>query len=373
MNIAIITCFLAEHRLQYIKQAMLEEGHNVKIITSDFNHIKKEKIIEESEEKIYIDTIKYKKNLSIRRIYSHYNFSNKVIKHLKKMKLDLIYCMLPPNFLAKKIIKYKEKQSNVKVIFDIIDLWPETLPGKKIKEKLKIIFNVWKNLRDKNICKADMVITECNLYQKILKNKLPKSTKTLYLADNYIGYKNELEDKSLVFTYLGSINNIIDIDLIVKILYEINKTTKVRLDIIGDGENRENLLTKLKENNIDYIYYGKIYDEKRKYEIFNKSHFGINIMKQDVYVGLTTKSIEYFRYGLPIINNIKEDTTSIINEYDVGFIVSEDNINDIANRINEMKGTDFIKMKEKVEDMYKKEFEVSICKKQIKKFIKELE
>ena len=372
MNIAIITCFSAEHRLDYIKQAMIEEGHNVSIITSDFKHIKKEKIIEKDEDKIYVDTIKYKKNLSIRRIYSHYNFANKVIKQLKKMNLDLIYCMIPPNFLAKKIIKYKEKQSNIKVIFDIIDLWPETLPGKNIKNKLKIIFNIWRNLRDKNINKADMVFTECELYQKILKNQLPNNTQTLYLADNYVGYKNELEDKQLVVSYLGSINNIVDIDFIVDILKEIKKIRNVKLNIIGDGENRETLLNKLKEDSIDYTYYGKIYDEKTKYEIFNKSHLGMNIMKEDVCVGLTMKSIEYFKFGLPIINNIKEDTTNIVEKYNIGFNVNKNNIEDTCKKIGLMNMEDFLEIKKNVKKMYSENFEIEILKNKIKENIRRI-
>ena len=37
-------------------------------------------------------------------------------------------------------------------------------------------------------------------------------------------------------------------------------------------------------------------------------------MKQEVFVGLTMKSIDYFEAGLPIINNIHGDTWNIVKD-----------------------------------------------------------
>jgi len=48
-------------------------------------------------------------------------------------------------------------------------------------------------------------------------------------------------------------------------------------------------------------------------------HFGINIMKESVCVGLTMKSMDYFEYGIPLLNNIKGDTWKIIEKYGVGY------------------------------------------------------
>lgn len=44
-------------------------------------------------------------------------------------------------------------------------------------------------------------------------------------------------------------------------------------------------------------------------------------MKDNVCVGLTMKSIDYFQHGLPIINNIQEDTTEIVKQYKVGLML----------------------------------------------------
>ena len=97
------------------------------------------------------------------------------------MQPDLLYVTLPPNSLAKFAAKYKKAHSHVKLYFDIIDLWPETMPIGKVKTIPPFTF--WRQLRDKNLKYADFVITECNLYQSVLENVL-KGIKfeTVYLA-----------------------------------------------------------------------------------------------------------------------------------------------------------------------------------------------
>ena len=66
------------------------------------------------------------------------------------------------------------------------------------------------------------------------------------------------------------------------------------------------------------IDHGKIYNQEEKKGIFDSCHYGLNIMKPSVCVGLTMKSIDYFEFGLPIINNIKGDTWEAIEKYDCG-------------------------------------------------------
>ena len=49
------------------------------------------------------------------------------------------------------------------------------------------------------------------------------------------------------------------------------------------------------------------------------------MMKKMVCVGLTMKSIDYFEFGLPLINNIKGDTWDIIEKEKCGINISIDN------------------------------------------------
>ncbi|HFM6525006.1 TPA: hypothetical protein ACG854_002936, partial [Enterococcus faecium] len=50
----------------------------------------------------------------------------------------------------------------------------------------------------------------------------------------------------------------------------------------------------------------------------DKCHFGLNLFKSNTIIGLSMKSIEYFRFGLPIISNLSGDTKEIVKRYNVG-------------------------------------------------------
>lgn len=63
--------------------------------------------------------------------------------------------------------------------------------------------------------------------------------------------------------YLGSVNNIIDMNAITEILGEVNRSKKVKLHIVGDGEKREAFLESLNQKGIDAEYYGLVYDETK--------------------------------------------------------------------------------------------------------------
>jgi len=71
------------------------------------------------------------------------------------------------------------------------------------------------------------------------------------------------------------------------------------------------------------IYHGICYDREKKQEIFDGCHFGLNIMKPSVCVGLSMKSLDYFEYGLPMLHSIPGDTWQIIEKEQTGLNVGE--------------------------------------------------
>ncbi|WP_418556156.1 hypothetical protein [Longibaculum muris] len=319
-KIVFISCFdWYENRIRYVNNYFVNSDWKSYYITSNYDHIKKEVItITDQNNFIYIDTIKYKKNLSFKRIYSHYKFSKDVIKKIKEMNPDLVYCLIPPNSLTKELALLK-KEIGYKLIFDVIDMWPETMPIIKIKNLTPI--KVWGNTRNKWINEADHVVTECDLYQTKLKDYVDKSKMTtVYLAreiKKFAGNPNPPKDK-IVLCYLGSINNIIDIPTIGSIVEDLRQTKSVILHIVGDGEKREELIKVAKESGAEVIYHGKVFDSIEKQKIFDLCHYGLNIMKESVFVGLTMKSMDYFEAGLPIINNIHGDTWDMVETYGIG-------------------------------------------------------
>ncbi len=329
-NIVIINCFETyEHRVKLLKRYFETQGHNVHVITSDWLHFHKavRKDIPEGFEMIHVKP--YHKNLSVQRLVSHYIFSKDAFVRIEALQPHLIWVLIPPNSLTRQVAIYKKKYPNTKLVIDCIDMWPESMPLAKLKEHFP--FSVWRNLRDKYIQLADAIVTECNLYQFILRKKCSTSQMhTLYLARDIVPLEPTpcLSTDKIALCYLGSINNIIDIPCICDIIKKID--VPVDLHIIGDGERQQELTDAATAAGANVIYHGKIYDAEEKKKVFDQCHFGLNIMKDSVFVGLTMKSMDYFEFGLPLINNIKGDTWDHIEQLGLGFNYSVDTQFDTA-------------------------------------------
>ena len=335
MKVVIVNCFdTYEDRVDLILESFINAGHDVTILQSDFRHFRKIKRTENKLNFIFVGSKPYYKNLSVDRLVSHYNFAKKAFEFVEDLQPDLLYVLVPPNSLAKFAAEYKRAHNNVKLIFDLIDLWPETMPVGKIKALPPFYF--WRLMRDRSLKLADFVITECNLYQLTLKMALKGiKTKTLYLAKKNISIDSHpifhLDEVNIC--YLGSINNIIDIRKIKRLIKSINNIKPVILHIIGDGESKDVLIEEIRCTGAIVKYYGKIYEQQKKQKIFDECQFGINIMKDTVCVGLTMKSIDYFQAGLPILNSIQFDTAHIVDKYKVGINVTDGNIESVAYRV----------------------------------------
>ncbi|MDT2833549.1 hypothetical protein P7H70_05730 [Vagococcus carniphilus] len=375
MKIALISCFETyQNRIDDMEKYYSTNGNDVTIIKSNYLHFKKEKINNDNKmgNVVLIDVPEYKKNISIKRAISHSVFSKKVLSILQKENFDLVHVLVPPNSLCKRIAKLNK---NTKIIFDVIDFWPETMPMEKLSRSF--IYKKWKELRNSFICKSDYILTECNLFEEELLSTIKISKiKTVYFTrekkiDN-IEYVCSEETIELV--YLGSINNIIDIRLIVNILREIKRKKNVIFHIIGAGESKGNLLNLLKENNITYVDHGLVYDDLEKNAIFKKCSFAFNIMKPDVFVGLTMKSLDYFQFSIPIVNNIKFDTEELVSSYKCGINIKDyEDYSLLADEIIKKSDRQInLKLRKNVENLFEEQFQYNNLEKKMNLMMEEL-
>ena len=318
----LITCFESyENRIIPAEKLLCSKGYDVTVIESDFRHLQKERRKDEREHLVFVSTRSYEKNLSFERLYSHHCFARDAFLLVEKYKPDLLYVVVPPNSLVREAAKYKKAHPEVVLVFDILDLWPESLPMHGIEKTPPC--RIWRNLRDRNLCVADFVFSECELFLDRMGKSVPKDRcDILYLARKAksFSFSPQLTEKGVSLAYLGSINNIIDIPRICSLVEKIKQYHSVTVHVIGNGENRELFLESLKNAGARVEFYGEVYDAVEKQQIFDRCHFGLNVMKDAVCVGLTMKSIDYFELGLPLISNIPGDTAKLISQYNAGVL-----------------------------------------------------
>ena len=348
MKVVIATCYESnEERVSFVLDACKKRKYKTVVYTTDFSHIKKQKRKNIPKGYKAIETKTYNSNLSIERMVSHKQFAKDLFIQIENDLPDLIWLMAPANSLIAEAKKYKEKYPSTNIIIDIIDMWPESLPININKNIFP--FNLWRNIRKNNISCANKLVTECDFYHDILGKEYKKEITTIHWARDGKASKHKLNlpTNRLSLCYIGSINNIIAADEIKRIISTCDMP--VVLHVIGEGENRYSFVNECNKV-CEVIYHGAIRDEKKKAEIFAQCHAGLNIYKNNLFIGLTVKSIDYFQYGLPIINNINGDTWRIIDKYKVGINVDENTV---------VSGKDIIRMRknhEKITKIFEENF-----------------
>ena len=363
---AIISCndnYDYDTRTKYVCNYLEAKGYNVTFVVADFDHRNKKKYRAAHTDTIkYIKVPTYKKNLSVRRIVSHFVFAHKVASYISKEAFDLVYHCAPPNSTIRTLSSVKKHQ-DFTLITEIGDMWPETMPiSSKLKKILKIPFCVWSGLRDRYLYNSNIIISECDLFaDKIRKNTKLDSISTMHFCKQaqFINASiTEYSKEKLNLCYLGSINNIIDLNVIGKLVSALSRSIEVDVHIIGDGEKKDELISIISKAGGNPIFYGKIFDEKKKREIFSSCHYALNVMKSDVFVGMTMKSLDYFSYGLPMINNIGADIGNMVANNDIGFNINESNIEDVAKLIFTTSAEEYITMRQEVKRLHEKYFSI---------------
>lgn len=325
-SICIINCFdTYETRVDLLHDYFKRLGYEVNVFTSDFRHFEKRRRNDSKEDFTLFRAKPYMRNISADRLISHKRLASEICREVEKRSFDLLWVMAPPNSFVSEFARFKREHRNTKMIIDLIDLWPETMPVHGFR--YTPAYKLWKSMRDANLAAADVVVTECELYRDKLPPAVKTSAHTLYLAGESLEYGDKprtLPDDRIVLCYLGSVNNIIDIAAISKIITGLKQYKNVLIHIVGDGEKREELIGACKDAGAEVEYHGIVYDKEAKLRILSACHYGLNIMKDSVFVGLTMKSMDYFAAGLPILNNIKGDTCNFVKVHRIGYNISSD-------------------------------------------------
>lgn len=360
----VISCFhYYPYRVRLILDQLRAQGYACTYLIADFDHITKKHFIAAVPDVEHIHTLAYEKNLSIKRIRSHQAFSCDAMRRVEALAPDLLYVLVPPNTLAKLAARYKKQHPQTKLIFDLYDLWPETFPSDLAKLALRLPFAVWRRTRDGALPAADRVYTECALFQQVLADRLAgKDVRVLPLTRPRVTAPQPPRaprGDTLTLCYLGSINNIIDIATLSILLQHMAALRPVKLHVIGDGEARETLLNAAKAAGAQVEFHGYLYEAVEHQPIFDQCHFGINVMKSSVCVGLTMKSLDYFAGGLPVINTIAGDTRALIKQYGAGVEVDRADLAGTARRIADLSVEENERMRQNAVRMFEEKFSES--------------
>lgn len=332
------------NRFNYIFNLLKKEKYDVKMVTSKFCHRKK--IYRENlglQDFILLDEPSYRKNISLKRFYSHYIFSKNVKKYLENLqeKPDIIYCAVPSLDVAYEVGKYAKK-NNIKFIIDIQDLWPEAFQMVfKVPIISNIIFYPFKKKANKIYSMADYIIAVSETYLERGKKENICEGKAIYLGTEKILIdsieKIELckEEDEIWIAYVGTLGSSYDLNIIIEAISELdsNFKKKVVFQVMGDGPLRKNFEKFSKERKINIKFWGNL-EYKYMIGVLKNCDIAVNPIRKGAAQSIINKVGDYAAVGLPVINTQEnKEYQELVEKYNIGFNCSNNNVKEISEKL----------------------------------------
>lgn len=359
---------------------LLSKNYNVDLITSSFQHWEKKQRDTEELSKVnmgfnvhFAYEPGYKKNVDIRRFYSHRIAVKNIIRILEKNDYDLIYCIIPDNHMAAEVGRYA-KRKNIKYIVDVEDLWPEAMEMVSPLPNVinKILFSSFR--RDARIAYkcADAFVGTSDEYRNVPENKYGiegKPAITVYVGcdvddfdggvKEHIGNIDKIDGEFWI-TYAGNLGSSYDIPTMIRAAQEMySDHPNIKIKLLGGGPLEEEFkaLAKEKPCNVEFVGYTP-YRKMAAYLV--KSDILVNSFVKKAPQSIVTKIGDYLAAGRPMINTLSSPEFREKVENDgFGINVEAENTRDLIRAILQLydKESDRYEMGIKARMIAEKEFD----------------
>lgn len=338
-------------RFPYIIDLIDKEKYEVELVTSSFSHGDKRQREKKPEEmkldyKItLIDEPGYKKNVSLKRFYSHHVFAKNVEKHLGQIeKPDVIYCAIPSLDVAKVAAKYAEN-NDIKFIIDIQDLWPEAFKMVfNIPVISDIIFYPMKKTADYIYSKANSIVAVSKTYANraaIVNKKFDKKSSVFLGTD--LQYFDEAHKKFEIVpfddvirvAYIGTLGHSYDIKCVIDSIKILNDKgiKNILFVVMGNGPLKESFEAYSKEKDVKCEFTGKLAYEEMVGKLCS-CDIAVNSISKGAAQSIINKVGDYAAAGLPVVNNQEcIEYRKLVEDYQIGYNVENGNAVELAEKI----------------------------------------
>lgn len=327
-------------RAMNLCKKLKNSGHDVILWTSKFDHFTKshrslsnKKQNRKSIETIYIPSIGYTSNRSIKRFFDHIQMAINLKKLMKTKELpDIAFIGFPPIEIAYVMTSYLWKR-NIPTIVDVKDAWPEVFEDqlpKKYKRIANFLMSPLRLLRNITFRKATsisavtpdfldwcQIVSKRNLKHLDSVNYLvPDDTDTLTINSESRELEELLDEKQVFrMSFAGSLNSAFDFQHLTEFL----KIPNLQIVIAGDGPQR-NLIEKIERENENFIYLGWINSDMVQ-TLITKSDIMLAPYKDsfNFRMHIPNKIFDALRFGVPILSSLQGTTKTFLAENEIGF------------------------------------------------------
>lgn len=356
-DVVIITNFASDYsetdndRFLYIAKK-ISKNCNVEIITSDFCHEKK-KHRNSTKYKwpfkvTFLHEPGYKKNVCVKRLYSHKKWAKKVKEYLNKRKTpDVIYCAVPSLYSSMIASKYCEK-NKIRFVIDVQDIWPEAFQLVfNVPVISNILFYPMKRISKYIYSHADSIVAVSQTYADIaLKaNKRAKENVSVFLGTDMNDFDRNAKENKISFkddyfriAYVGTLGHSYDLRIVIDAIKKLNDKgiNNIKFVIMGDGPLQEEFKKYANEKNIDAEFTGRL-EYKKMVGLLASCDLAVNPIIHGAAQSIINKVGDYAMAGLPVVSTQEcEEYRNLLKKYNAGINCSNDDSESVANAIEKL-------------------------------------
>jgi glycosyltransferase involved in cell wall biosynthesis len=354
-----------ESRIFAIARRFVKIGHNVSVISSDSNHFGTypkyqnlynfEKL--DGIEVLRINTLKYKKTASIKRILSWLDFEWKLFfAPLKKnQKPDIIVVSSLSLITILNGFRLKRKYK-AKLVFEIRDIWPLTMVAEGGYKDTNPFVKILGKIEKFGYVKSDLIVgTMPNLKVHVENVTGIKNNKCvcvpfgfdanfynlLNVNSNDFALKYNIPTNKFIIGYAGSIGITNGLDSFITCAKMMCNDNRIIFALLGDGDSKLFYFNETKEQeNIIFIPKVKREEVASFLALCNVLYFSSLNSKIWEYGWSPNKLIDYMMAGKPVLASYS-GYKSMINEAGSGFFIPSEDADAIKLKIEQLINMNF--------------------------------
>lgn len=352
------------NRFPYLAN-MLCKNDSVELVASTFCHGEKScrtNVFNYPFKVTLLEEPGYKKNICLKRFWSHYVWGKNVLKYLMtRKKPDVVYCAIPSLTAPAKVSEYCKK-NGIRFVIDIQDLWPEAFQMVfKVPVLSNLLFAPFKRIAEKAYSNADEIVAVSQTYvdRALSVNKKGAKGHAVFIGTNLDTfddnvqrnidqYKNALSKKDEVWLgYCGTLGKSYDLPTVFEALDWLKKQqiSVPKFIIMGDGPRRVEFEAYARQKGLNVSFTGKIpYD--KMCALLSLCDIVINPIVGLSVASIINKHADYAAVGKPVINTQNSlEYKNLVENYKMGINCENGNAAEIAHAIERLVLHDSLKLK----------------------------
>ena len=333
------------NRFPYLAN-MLCKNDSVELVASTFCHGEKScrtNVFNYPFKVTLLEEPGYKKNICLKRFWSHYVWGKNVLKYLMtRKKPDIVYCAVPSLTAPAKVSEYCKK-NGIRFVIDIQDLWPEAFQMVfKVPVLSNLLFAPFKRIAEKAYSNADEIVAVSQTYvdRALMVNKKGAKGYAIFLGTNIEKFDDNVRKNFIAksngsevrLAYCGTLGNSYDLTCVFDAMLILNKRgyTNLKFIVMGDGPLRKNFEYYSQKLCLNVVFMGRLpYD--KMCGILTSCDIAINPIMHGAAQSIINKHADYAAAGIPVINTQEsKEYRTLVESYGMGFICENGIVQELA-------------------------------------------